>query len=170
MVIRLARKRPGARYLPVGFRSPACASQPEASAPSARRCIAHELLDELTVLIYLYAFGAFDKQLAGIGLNVNECARNGLGQTFCGKELTEARERQTELKKSTEEAATKAKEEQTQTEAKAKEEQQQTEAKAKQEQQRLEQKSSEELRRSEQESRAQQQRSEEEIRRSEGEA
>ncbi|MFI4977732.1 MAG: hypothetical protein ACHQC8_03505 [Solirubrobacterales bacterium] len=109
----------------------------------------------LTILIYFYAFGAFDKQLAGIGLNVHECARNGLGQTFCGKELTEQRERQSELKKSTEESAAKAKQEQEQSEAKSKEEQQRLEAKSKEEQQRLEQ-----------QARAQQQRSEEEIRRS----
>jgi hypothetical protein len=45
--LRFARKRPGARYLPVGFRSPACASEREATAASARRCIAHERVDEL---------------------------------------------------------------------------------------------------------------------------
>jgi hypothetical protein len=94
----------------------------------------------LTILIYFYAFGAFDKQLAGIGLNVHECARNGLGQTFCGKELTEARERQTEFKKSTEES-----------EAKSKEEQQRLEAKSKEEQQRIEQQAGEQQRRSEEE-------------------
>lgn len=105
----------------------------------------------IVVLIYFYGFGAFDKQLAGIGLNVHECARNGLGQTFCGKELTEARERQTELKKSTEESATKAKQEQEQTEAKSKEEQRQLEAKSKEEQQRIEQQSREQQRRSEEE-------------------
>jgi hypothetical protein len=113
----------------------------------------------LVVLIYFYAFGAFDKQLAGVGLNVHECARNGLGQTFCGKELTEQRERQREITKSTEEAQTKAKEEQQQTEAKAKEEQQRLETKSKEEQQRIEE-----------QSREQQRRSEEEIRRSQGEA
>ena len=39
----------------------------------------------LVVLVYFYAFGTFDKPLSSIGLNVHECARNGLGQTFCGQ-------------------------------------------------------------------------------------
>ena len=45
----------------------------------------------LVVLVYFYGFGAFDKPLSSIGLNVHECARNGLGQTFCGHELDEYR-------------------------------------------------------------------------------
>jgi len=46
----------------------------------------------VTLLIF-YGFGAFDRPLSSIGLNVNECARNGFGQTFCGKELDEYRQR-----------------------------------------------------------------------------
>jgi hypothetical protein len=39
----------------------------------------------------LYLGGTFDRPLSSIGLNHNECARNGLGVTFCGEELTEYR-------------------------------------------------------------------------------
>jgi Skp family chaperone for outer membrane proteins len=109
----------------------------------------------LVVLIYFYALGAFDKPLSSIGLNVHECARNGLGQTFCGKELTEQRERVNSIKQSTEESQKKLEE---------------SEAKSKEEAARQQAKSEEEIKaqqaKSEQEAKALQQRSEEEIRRS----
>ncbi len=47
----------------------------------------------VTVLAWLYVAGVFDKPLSSVGLNFHECAKNGLGQTFCGKELDEARTR-----------------------------------------------------------------------------
>ena len=65
----------------------------------------------LVVLLYFYGFGVFDKTLSSIGLNVHECARNGLGQTFCGHELTEYRARVERIKQEGEAAATKVKEE-----------------------------------------------------------
>lgn len=43
------------------------------------------------VLGVLYVGGAFDRTLYGVGLNFRECARNGLGVTFCGHELDEYR-------------------------------------------------------------------------------
>lgn len=41
----------------------------------------------------LYLHGSFDRPLSSIGLNYHECARNGLGATFCGKELETYRAR-----------------------------------------------------------------------------
>ncbi len=45
------------------------------------------------ILVALYVHGSFDRPLSNVGLNWHECARNGLGATFCGEELTEYRER-----------------------------------------------------------------------------
>jgi hypothetical protein len=104
----------------------------------------------LVVLLYFYGFGAFDKQLAGIGLNTHECARNGLGQTFCGKELTEARERQQRFKESSEKEETELKE---------------SEAKAKEESEREQQKLSEEERQSQETGEAEERKSQEELKR-----
>ena len=39
------------------------------------------------ILVVLWSRGTFDRPLYSIGLNANECARNGFGATFCGKEL-----------------------------------------------------------------------------------
>ena len=39
------------------------------------------------VLFAIWMTGAFDKALVGAGLNKNDCAVNGLGQTMCGNEL-----------------------------------------------------------------------------------
>jgi len=47
----------------------------------------------VVALIGFYLHGTFDRVLYGVGLNFNECARNGFGATFCGKELDEYRER-----------------------------------------------------------------------------
>jgi hypothetical protein len=43
------------------------------------------------VLAGLYVHGSFDRVLYPVGLNAHECARNGFGATFCGKELDEYR-------------------------------------------------------------------------------
>jgi hypothetical protein len=63
----------------------------------ARERVGHGLavlmVSVLVILGGLYVAGVFDKTLADAGLNFHECARNGLGQTYCGHELTEARER-----------------------------------------------------------------------------
>ncbi len=47
----------------------------------------------IMVTILLWAAGTFDRLLYPVGLNLHECARNGFGATFCGKELDEYRER-----------------------------------------------------------------------------
>jgi hypothetical protein len=47
----------------------------------------------IAVLIGFYLHGSFDRALSGIGLNHHECARNGFGATFCGKELDQYRQR-----------------------------------------------------------------------------
>lgn len=54
----------------------------------------------IAVLIGLYVSGHFDRPLYSIGLNITECARNGLGATFCGKELDEYRARTEQVKES----------------------------------------------------------------------
>ena len=45
------------------------------------------------VIAAFYFHGTFDRVLQNVGLNYNECGRNGFGATFCGDELTEYRER-----------------------------------------------------------------------------
>jgi hypothetical protein len=62
------------------------------------------------VIIALYLHGTFDRALSGVGLNYNECARNGLGATFCGNELDEYRARVERAKEGVETATRKAKE------------------------------------------------------------
>lgn len=47
----------------------------------------------LVLLGVAYVHGSFDRALSGVGLNFHECKRNGLGATFCGKELEEYEER-----------------------------------------------------------------------------
>lgn len=54
----------------------------------------------------LYLHGTFDRALSGVGLNYHECARNGLGATFCGEELTNYRERIAQSKRESEAVAT----------------------------------------------------------------
>lgn len=58
------------------------------------------------VLVGLYLHGTFDRPLYSVGLNFNECARNGFGASFCGKELDEYRERVRSLKTSLQPAKT----------------------------------------------------------------
>ena len=82
----------------------------------------------LVVLVYFYAFGTFDKPLSSIGLNVHECARNGLGQTFCGHELDEYRAKIERVKQELVATQEKTKREQAETEQKASEEKTQTQA------------------------------------------
>jgi hypothetical protein len=47
----------------------------------------------LVALGVAYAAGTFDRLLVNVGLQAHECARNGFGATFCGKELDEYRQR-----------------------------------------------------------------------------
>ena len=47
----------------------------------------------LVIVFVLWRLGTFDHALYNVGLNAKECARNGYGATFCGKELDEYRER-----------------------------------------------------------------------------
>lgn len=100
----------------------------------------------LVVLVYLYAFGTFDRPLSRVGLNVHECARNGLDQTFCGKELTEARERAAAIKREgdeaqerSEEEAAKLKRESEEEDAKLKREEEAAEASAHEEEAKIDQ-------------------------------
>jgi len=67
----------------------------------------------LTVGAYLWVSGSLDKPLYSVGLNFHECARNGLGQTFCGHELTDERERLRGIHEKLEEAEHKSEEAQT---------------------------------------------------------
>lgn len=41
------------------------------------------------IIAILYFTGRLDHALYPVGLNFHTCARNGLGATFCGSELTE---------------------------------------------------------------------------------
>lgn len=41
----------------------------------------------LVLLAALWLRGSMDHTLYGVGLNRHECARNGLGVTYCGAEL-----------------------------------------------------------------------------------
>jgi len=43
------------------------------------------------VLLILYFTGRLDHALYPVGLNLNECAKNGYGSVYCGDELTEYR-------------------------------------------------------------------------------
>jgi hypothetical protein len=65
----------------------------------------------VALLIAGYVSGQFDHPLYSVGLNFNECARNGFGATFCGSELDEYRERIDRAKVHGEEAVGKIKEE-----------------------------------------------------------
>jgi hypothetical protein len=63
------------------------------------------------ILVAAWRAGTFDQALYKVGLNAKECARNGLGATFCGQELTEYRDRITKAKEEGEAAASKIKQE-----------------------------------------------------------
>jgi hypothetical protein len=45
----------------------------------------------VVLLAGFYIHGSFDRVLYPVGLNAHECARNGLGATFCGEELEQYR-------------------------------------------------------------------------------
>jgi hypothetical protein len=47
----------------------------------------------IAVLLILYFTGRLDHVLYPLGLNLNECAKNGFGSVYCGDELTEYRNR-----------------------------------------------------------------------------
>ena len=54
----------------------------------------------IAALLGLYFTGSLDRPLYSVGLNFHECARNGFGATFCGKELDEYRARIERVKES----------------------------------------------------------------------
>ncbi len=45
----------------------------------------------VAVLLVLYFTGRLDHVLYPVGLNLNECAKNGYGSVYCGDELTQYR-------------------------------------------------------------------------------
>lgn len=47
----------------------------------------------LGIALAAYLSGSMDKTLEPIGLNLNECATNGFGATFCGDDLDRYEER-----------------------------------------------------------------------------
>ena len=47
----------------------------------------------VALLGFLYFTGRMDHALYPMGLNFHACARNGLGATFCGSELTQYEQR-----------------------------------------------------------------------------
>jgi len=47
----------------------------------------------VAILFFLYVTGRLDHTLYPVGLNLNECAKNGYGSVYCGDELTEYRNR-----------------------------------------------------------------------------
>jgi len=54
----------------------------------------------VAILLGLYFNGNLDRTLYPVGLNFHECARNGLGATFCGTELDEYRAKIERVKES----------------------------------------------------------------------
>jgi hypothetical protein len=68
-------------------------------------------------IVGLYVSGRLDHLLYNAGLNYHECARNGLGATFCGSELTEYRARITHVSEEDAKAETAIKEDQAKSEA-----------------------------------------------------
>lgn len=65
--------------------------------------VKRHLLIALAILALggVWLTGSLDRPLSSIGLNHHECARNGLGVTFCGKELAEYRGRVEQVKAET---------------------------------------------------------------------
>jgi hypothetical protein len=86
----------------------------DATTPSRRKA-SRTTLPLVGVLVAaflaLYFHGNLDRVFYPVGLNFNECARNGLGATFCGKELDEYRARLERVKAEGEAAQAKIKEE-----------------------------------------------------------
>ncbi len=60
----------------------------------------------VVAIAVLFLHGNLDRTLYPVGLNYHECARNGLGATFCGKELDEYRARVEAIKVKGQEAQT----------------------------------------------------------------
>jgi hypothetical protein len=46
----------------------------------------------IVLVFLLWRAGNFDHALYNVGLNAKDCARNGLGATFCGRELDHYRQ------------------------------------------------------------------------------
>jgi hypothetical protein len=67
----------------------------------------------------LYFSGRLDHLLYNVGLNYNQCARNGLGAVFCGSELAEYRTRVEGAAREGKEASEKVEREGKEAEAKA---------------------------------------------------
>ena len=65
--------------------------QPQTSATMKKRRSAKPLVIVIAILLVLGAWtqGTFDHLLVNVGLQYNDCARNGFGATFCGDELEE---------------------------------------------------------------------------------
>jgi hypothetical protein len=66
------------------------------SAPSSERPISAQTIRRIVggvvvALLILYFTGRLDHALYPVGLNLNECAKNGYGAVYCGDELTEYR-------------------------------------------------------------------------------
>jgi hypothetical protein len=68
-------------------------SEPDPRSEGRRVLVGFLIGGVLALVIGLYLHGTFDRALYGAGLNHHECARNGFGATFCGRELDEYRER-----------------------------------------------------------------------------
>lgn len=76
-------------------------TQTSATRPSAfRRLKDYRLSGKMLIVLVLISLvftgwtqGTFDHALVNVGLNYNDCARNGFGATFCGDELTEYKQR-----------------------------------------------------------------------------
>jgi Skp family chaperone for outer membrane proteins len=85
------------------------------------------------VLAGFYVHGSLDRPLSSIGLNFHECARNGLGATFCGSELDEYRARLEHVRQAGEETTAKIRRESEATRARLKEERATAEARTKRE-------------------------------------
>jgi hypothetical protein len=65
----------------------ASSSEPSISPQTIRRVLG----GVIAVLLILYFTGRLDHALYPVGLNLNECAKNGYGSVYCGDELTEYR-------------------------------------------------------------------------------
>ena len=92
--------------------------------PESTATPSHTKRQVLIVLVVLalgslYLTGRLDHLLYNVGLNYKECARNGLGATFCGSELTEYREHTETAVREGKEAGAKIEREGKEAEAKA---------------------------------------------------
>jgi hypothetical protein len=93
-----------------------------------QRPLPRALAAGLVVLLLVgWRAGTFDHVLVNVGLNAKPCARNGFGAVFCGKELTEYRERIANGEKQGKEASEKIERESKEAGAKAERELKETE-------------------------------------------